>query len=168
MNGVDAPLARRHWRASLAGAAVALALLVVAVGPLRPTTLGGPAGYIIVVGGSMEPALRTGDLVITQRHPSYADGDVVAFSTHGGLIIHRIIGGDAATGYQMKGDNGESPDPWCPKPEDIVGAWWIRIPAAGRLLAIVPALLIGGMAALAVALAFTRRPVRLPGSRSAH
>src|SRR3972149_4373118 len=59
----------------------------------RPGFLGGPAGYVIVAGKSMEPALYTGDLVITRKQPEYRPGDTVAFRVEGGIVIHRIVGG---------------------------------------------------------------------------
>jgi len=48
----------------------------------------------------------------------------------GAQVIHRIVGGDAAKGFVVQGDNRTAPDVWHPKPEDIVGAKALRIPQA--------------------------------------
>lgn len=105
---------------------------------LRPESLGGPAGYVMVAGHSMEPTLRTGDLALTQKQGSYDTGDIVAFHVpkgepaEGAMIIHRIVGGSAAEGYLVQGDNKNAPDPWRPKPQNIVGRLRFTLPGAAR------------------------------------
>src|SRR5438874_10010054 len=103
---------------------------------LRPESLGGRAGYVLVSGQSMEPRYHTGDLVLVQRHAGYHVGQVIAYRVPkgdpmaGAQVIHRIIGGDAKRGFVVKGDNRTAPDTWHPKPADIVGAKAIRFPDA--------------------------------------
>ncbi len=46
---------------------------------LRPESLGGRAGYVLVSGQSMEPRYHTGDLVLVHRHASYRVGQVIAY-----------------------------------------------------------------------------------------
>jgi signal peptidase len=46
---------------------------------LRPVSLGGPAAYVFVSGQSMEPTLRTSDLVVALEQSSYGIGDVVVY-----------------------------------------------------------------------------------------
>lgn len=99
---------------------------------LRPASLGGPASYVIVSGTSMEPTLYTGDLVITRRQESYEVGDIVAFRVEDGLVIHRIVGGTAESGYVLRGDNRDSSDWWRPTPQEIAGRMWVRLPGMGR------------------------------------
>jgi len=107
---------------------------------LRPSTLGGPAGYLWVNGTSMEPTLESGDLVIVHRADTYAVGDVVGYRVPdgepaaGGLVIHRIVGGSATSGFVTQGDNKPRPDDWHPKPNDIVGTSWFVLPGAGPLV----------------------------------
>jgi signal peptidase I len=136
---------------------------------LRPVTLGGPAGYVIVAGVSMEPTFHTGDLAITQRRAAYQVGDVVAFSTEGGVVIHRIVGGDADQGFITQGDNRDQPDLWRPRPGEIVGAVWILVPGVGNALAFVrqPPILAALAAAIAFLLAFTAGPGRRRGPGTA-
>lgn len=133
--------------AFLAGAVVWLLLL-------RPLALGGPASYVLVSGSSMEPSLHTGDLVIAVRQADYGLGDVVVFRADGGLVVHRIIGGDA-DGFSVRGDNRDGPDVWRPRPGTILGVVRVHVPAVGRVLAIVRQPLVlgalaGGLAAFAV------------------
>jgi signal peptidase len=109
---------------------------------LGPSVIGGPATYVFVSGTSMEPTLSTGDLVITRRAEAYEVGDIVAFHVpqeaegvaRGGLVIHRVAGGSAATGYVMRGDNRMGDDPWRPMPADIAGRAWIVIPGIAPFL----------------------------------
>ena len=107
---------------------------------LRPTGLGGPASYIFVSGDSMLPTLVTGDLVVLQRADEYKPGDIVAYHVPEGqpgagvLVIHRIIGGSAAEGFIIQGDNKPQPDDWRPTPDLIEGALWVRAPGAGAVV----------------------------------
>ena len=101
---------------------------------LLPTSLGGPASYIIASGVSMEPTLDSGDLVVLRRGQSYQPGDIVGFRVRGGIVIHRIVGGSAEEGFLTQGDNKEGTDPWQPRPGDILGRMWCRLPGAGRLI----------------------------------
>ena len=103
---------------------------------LRPQSMGGNAGYVLVSGHSMLPRYKTGDLVLVEHHASYHKGEVIAYHVPkgdpmaGAQVIHRIIGGDAKHGFIVKGDNRTAPDVWHPKPADIVGAKAIRFPDA--------------------------------------
>ncbi len=133
---------RGQLRAALQAASkpvgVALTILAVLfwVQYLRPQSLGGRAGYVLVSGKSMLPRYHTGDLVLVERQPSYHVGELIAYRVPkgdpmaGAQVIHRIIGGDAQHGFGVKGDNRTAPDVWRPKPGDIVGAKALRIPDA--------------------------------------
>lgn len=101
----------------------------------RPLNLGGPAGYIMVSGISMEPTLRSADLVVVRKQESYTTGDVVAFRVEEGIVIHRIVGGSAEEGFVTQGDNKAARDVWRPKPEHILGSMWLQLPGGGRVIA---------------------------------
>ncbi|HEU0073632.1 MAG TPA: signal peptidase I [Dehalococcoidia bacterium] len=118
---------------------------------LRPGFLGGPAGYLIVAGHSMEPNLYTGDLVVTRQRDTYQIGEVVAYRTDEGIVIHRIVGGNGRDGFILQGDNKETIDPWTPTQSEIVGSQWLYAAGAGDFVLSLRqpftfSLLIGGLA----------------------
>jgi signal peptidase I len=125
----------RHTNKAASIAIVAIVVIVWAQ-YLRPQSLGGRAGYVLVSGESMLPRYKTGDLVLVERQSSYHVGQVIAYHVPkgdplaGAQVIHRIIGGDAKHGFVVQGDNRTAADVWRPKPEDIVGAKALRIPRA--------------------------------------
>jgi len=121
------------------GRLVRLAAVIAFVGwflALRPQALGGPAGWILVAGDSMEPNVHPGSLVVVTRRGEYGVGDVVAYRVPegnpgaGANVIHRIVGGTADVGFIVRGDNTNGPDLWRPRPSDIVGAAWLTLPDA--------------------------------------
>jgi len=119
-----------------AGLVLVLAAIVFWALVLRPQSLGGPAGYVLVSGKSMLPRYHTGDLVLVEKRAHYHVGEVIAYRVPkgdpmaGSQVIHRIIGGDAQHGFVVQGDNRTAPDVWRPKPSDIVGAKVMRFPNA--------------------------------------
>lgn len=121
---------------------------------LRPAFLGGPATYIWVTGVSMEPTLRSGDLIVARVQSTYGKGDVVAFrppqhrTSGDAVVVHRIVGGSADEAFITRGDNNEAGDPWRISEGDILGEMWFSAPGAGRILAVLRApLLLAGLAA---------------------
>lgn len=130
-----------------------IALLVVWFVLLRPLFLGGPAGYIIISGRSMEPALHSGDFVVTLKDDTYTEGDIVAFKVRRWIVTHRIVGGTATEGYVVQGDNKEVPDSWRPTVDQMLGKMWLHVPGAGRYVLalrqpLVFAIVIGALGAL--------------------
>ncbi len=142
---------------SLAFLAAAVAIWVIV---LRPQALGGPALYIVVRGSSMLPTYDTGDLVVVQSAQAYAPGDVVAYRVpdgeigEGHLVIHRITGGNGATGFTVRGDNNGSADPWSPRTGDIAGRAWWMVPGLGRVVAFIHQPVIAGALAAALMVTF--------------
>jgi signal peptidase I len=150
--GRDRP---RWWRY------LAPALTIVAVAAwmvwLRPQSLGGRAGYIIVRGTSMRPTLLAGDLVVVRHQRHYRVGQVVTYRIPSGefrgqRIIHRIVGGSEADGFVMRGDNKPDADLWHPRAADVVGRRVLRLPGFGRALLFLRSPSV--FAALAAAIAF--------------
>jgi signal peptidase I len=103
------------------------------------------AGFVkarIVLTGSMEPAIKPGDIVILAPTPRTQPkiGDVVAYTGRRfsgesvGTFTHRIIGGNPEEGFLVKGDANPSPDVQRPTPADISGVVFFVIPFIGKLL----------------------------------
>ena len=102
---------------------------------LWPSSLGGCTTLTIVSGQSMEPTYYTGDLVVS-RCADYAVGDVVVYNppnVGSARVIHRIIDGDAESGWVIQGDNNDFVDPWTPTNERILGASTLHLPKVGLL-----------------------------------
>lgn len=125
-----------------------LALLAVVLGWVllfRPSTLGGPAHYILVSGTSMEPTLHGGDLVVLRHQTNYSAGDIVAFrvpegyASAGRTVIHRVVSDSPDDGLTTQGDNMDIRDPWRPSQNDVLGKMWFSVPYFGRFLGILQA-----------------------------
>jgi signal peptidase I len=126
---------RKHLRGrALVGNLLVLAFLGLWFLTLAPTAFGGPAGYTEVSGHSMDGTYRTGDLILTRSHDTYAKGDIIVYDAGPGQVIHRIIGGNGATGYTTQGDNNPDPDPWHPTDDDVIGQAWHRFEGKAWIL----------------------------------
>ncbi len=83
----------------------------------------------------MEPTYYTGDLVLTRqagglragrhRRLPRAKGEQRGWHRH-----HRIVGGNAADGFEMQGDNKDATTTGTHS-SDIVGKAWITLPEKG-------------------------------------
>jgi signal peptidase len=95
--------------------------------------------YTIVSGQSMDPTLASGDLLALRAQDEYEIGDVVTYRVPvgdpgaGHVIVHRIIGGNAADGFVTQGDNNSRPDVWKPTQEDVLGKLSVHVPHAGEV-----------------------------------
>ena len=96
----------------------------------------------IVLTQSMEPTISPGDIVLSlnpERLPPKV-GDVATYTARrfdGSAVAsftHRIISGDAESGFVMKGDNNPAPDTQQPTLADISGVVFYTIPLIGKLL----------------------------------
>src|SRR3989344_2110348 len=87
---------------------------------------------LVVQSGSMEPSIKTGSVVFTQKSPDYKKGDVITFSPDNGknLITHRIFSFDG-TYFQTKGDANEEADFLKIKPDQIKCKVVLYIPYLG-------------------------------------
>ena len=96
----------------------------------------------IVMSGSMAPTIKQGDIVVTAsplRVPPKI-GSVAAYQSRRfdgapvGIFTHRIIGGDLASGFIMKGDHNPNPDVQRPKINDVLGVVIFTVPFIGKFL----------------------------------
>ncbi|MBI4037481.1 signal peptidase I [Candidatus Curtissbacteria bacterium] len=106
---------------------------------------------LIVKSGSMEPAIKIGDLVVVQTGKSifgnqqiiYKTGDIIAFKNAKSekvIVTHRIAGEETRNGqtfYKTKGDANSEPDNWLVARGDILGKADTRLPYIGKLLSFV-------------------------------
>ena len=101
-----------------------------------PTSLGGPASYVIVDGVSMEPTYEDSDLVVAYERDTYAVGDVIVYDApinHQFNVIHRIIERTDG-GFVTQGDNRDEVDGWIAPDEEIYGAALFHIPNGGAIV----------------------------------
>jgi signal peptidase I len=140
--------ARRPARARLRPRHAALGMGYLLVGLVAGLVLAlvGPRilGYhtLTVLSGSMEPAIHTGDAVITETIPPLDArvGDVVTFrdpSGAGRLITHRVRSVHVQSGQvnvTTKGDANNTPETWTVPEAGTIGRVVYRVPRAGRVL----------------------------------
>lgn len=90
-------------------------------------------GYrpVVVSSGSMAPALRTTDVVVTEQPKDrLAAGTVIDFRSDGVSVIHRIVEVTEA-GYRTKGDANQSADSTLVAADDVRGIGVMVVPLAG-------------------------------------
>ena len=110
-------------------------LVVVSILPI-------PGNYklLIVESGSMEPAIKTGSVVVVKPADSYKIGEVITFSDSGKnrTITHRIADIEMVSGktyYITKGDANNAEDSNKVPEGKVVGKVLTSVPYAGYLLA---------------------------------
>ena len=136
---------------------VGVAIVAHAAATGRNTVFGHPV--LVVLSGSMSPAIRTGDLIVDDPVSGAAAqrlhvGQATTFSDGPGssrYVTHRIVGVvHRSTGvlYRTKGDANRSPDTALRPASDVIGTVAARLPHGGYVLAD-----LHGRAVLAVAFA---------------
>jgi signal peptidase I len=96
----------------------------------------------IVMTGSMQPSIKPGDMIfaVSDNYIKPKLNDVVIYQAKrfDGEVVapfaHRIVGGDAKTGWITKGDANEQADVQKPNSEDIIGVVILTIPNVGLFL----------------------------------
>lgn len=117
----------------------------------------------VVAGGSMEPAIAKGSLVIVRPAvpAALAIGDVVTFQHRGRTVTHRVAAIDEqgpGRVFLTKGDANDAPDPEPVAFDDQVGLLVAQVPLAGYVLGLLQAY--GRLLSVALALAIAARLVR--------
>lgn len=116
-----------------------IALLVVLIGFSALTHLAPLTGreLFIITGGSMEPAVPIGSLVVTMQTDAttVAAGDVITIRADGGVAVtHRVravVDTPSGRFFEMKGDANDSPDDGLVPADAIVGAADLYVPYVG-------------------------------------
>ena len=109
-----------------------LVLIIPSVIRLCPFLVGADGSYI-VLGGSMQPTLRPGDLAFTVKvDPSDIEaGDIAVVKTDSGVYMHRVLekrlSGDGIL-FRLKGDANEDPDPSYVVDSQIIGKTIFSLP----------------------------------------
>lgn len=98
---------------------------------------GGHKAYL-VLSGSMEPAIRVGDLIIIKKEPVYSKGDVITFkSSDERIVTHRIFSIKSESEnnnlYVTKGDANRTEDNDVVAFEQIMGKVAFIVPKLGYL-----------------------------------
>lgn len=107
-----------------------LSLISRAQGADIPRVLG--FGQVVVITGSMSPAVEAGDLLIIREQAQYQAGDIITFADRNSLVTHRLI--DFVDGKAItKGDANNAQDAPL-DPNNIRGKMVLRVPQAGRLV----------------------------------
>jgi signal peptidase I len=117
------------------------ALLGLMAGGVWTATQAGLVQPLIVISGSMQPEIRTGDLLIGRSMPTsdIEVGDVVSVQSAmtGTLVTHRVVaisaGADGWT-VRMKGDDNQDEDLETYVVDDQVLTPWVRVPSGGKVV----------------------------------
>lgn len=111
-------------------AAIAL-LLIISVLPIT-----GNIKFMIVQSGSMEPAIKTGSIVMTKPASEYKVGDVITFGPYSRTkapTTHRIYEIQGGT-YITKGDKNNAPDTKPVTKREIIGKVVFDVPYLGYVI----------------------------------
>lgn len=89
---------------------------------------------VVVMSGSMEPAIKTGSLAFIDTSDRMVfEGDVISFRAGDLLVSHRVIE-VTDQGYITKGDNNDVADAGIVKDSSVEGKILFSIPGAGYFL----------------------------------
>lgn len=124
-----------------------ITLVLFVVAGTATSVYGAPAGFrmFVVTSGSMEPAIKTGAVVLTKHQEEYSKGDIVSFLRNpsddkakvDSPVTHRIAEKteeDGKTVFTTKGDANKTPDMETITQDQILGKVVLSIPLIGRLL----------------------------------
>ena len=134
----EAPHARRSPGGRLLGAVVdvallaALALIVFIDGGI----LGNPWYKMVsITGGSMEPTIARGDLVVVRPAPSTVEPGMILVMTVGGQVVtHRVVAVNDDGTFVTRGDANTVNDAWGSQQVQVDGQYVATIPWLGHIL----------------------------------
>ena len=89
---------------------------------------------VVVMSGSMEPAIKTGSLALIDKSGrDIYKNDVISFTAGDMLVTHRVIE-ITEQGYRTKGDNNEDADAGIVGKSSVEGKVLFSIPGLGKFL----------------------------------
>ena len=96
-----------------------------------------PFGYgaAVVLSGSMEPTIKTDDLIIVKAADTYMVGDIVVYQTGRLLVVHRIV--DMADGMATTRGDANNTDDTPIEMSQIKGKVIAHIPDVGTAVRII-------------------------------
>jgi len=93
-----------------------------------------PFRLMVVLSGSMAPALLAGDAVlVTSGITSIREGDIITFQREGELVTHRVVEVQPDQ-LVTQGDANNAPDPWLVPTSAVEGVYALRLPLLGYLV----------------------------------
>ena len=94
--------------------------------------------FFVILSSSMEPTIKTKDLVVTHPKSTYEVNDIIAFDEHGSTVVHRITNIEYTSNgtalFTTKGDNNNTIDADTITLDEIIGAYLFTIPFLGSLI----------------------------------
>ena len=96
-------------------------------------------GYknFIILTGSMEPTLNTGDIVFVKETTDIKEQDIISFKVNNSIVTHRIIETKKEENkklYITKGDANSGIDSKLTSMEEIEGKYVFKIPLIGNVI----------------------------------
>ena len=144
---------------ALCGGVLGLNLYLANANKLVGNQLPMPFGYgaAVVLSGSMEPAIYTGDLIIVSEKQPYEVDDIVVFQSGNSLVVHRVMAMDETT-VTTKGDANNAYD--APVDKAVVKGTVIAVvPKVGTLVQFIKTP-IGTLIVVAAVFVLTELPYR--------
>lgn len=110
-----------------------------------------------ILSGSMEPEIKTGDLVIVKsaNFNQIEVGDVITFKYEGNIVTHRVIN-KTEDGFMTKGDNNNIEDTEVVSSDELIGRVLFHIPLLGYVTVFLskPIVISGLMVLIAISIIF--------------
>jgi signal peptidase I len=121
---------------------IVYALLITLFAVMAFVGLSGIVSMRVVLTNSMEPSIKPGDVIVTvsDNYLQPKLGDVVVYTATNfdgepiAPFAHRIVGGDAESGWVVKGDNNAEADVQMPTSKDIESVSIATLPQIGKFL----------------------------------
>lgn len=129
----------KNWRASRTALVVVRALLIAAIGLTLFVGYGliDNAWYrvLAVRGGSMQPTISPGDLIVITRPPDdVEEGMILTLQVDGAVVTHRVVAVRHDGTFVTQGDANDSRDDFSANQVRIVGVYRFMIPWLGNLV----------------------------------